>query len=120
MTLSNPVIHLSRVLFLIALLGVTTLAVLPGSALPAINLWDKLNHALAFFVLALLLAAACPGLALLRQWLILLSYGVAIELLQAGLSYRDASLADVLANVVGIALAALILVFFRRLSGDGD
>jgi VanZ family protein len=66
--------------------------------------WDKANHALAFFVLALLGAAAYP-----RRWrrvlLWLLAYGALIEVLQGLTGWRDAEWLDLLADGVGLALA---------------
>ncbi len=89
--------------FIVALCTVSALAVLPTDTLPGIDMWDKLNHALAFFMLALLMEKAWPNSALsLRPLLMLLLYGFLIEASQSLLSYRDGSVLDMLANAVGL------------------
>ena len=91
--------------FISALCAIYMLAVLPSDSVPGIQLWDKLNHALAFFVLALLMAKAWPSAALSWQQLaLLLCYGLFIELSQALLPYRDASWQDMVANACGLLL----------------
>jgi VanZ family protein len=83
----------------------------PSAPLPAGS--DKLVHAGLFLVFALLLRrslAMLPGVR--RPWLLAFAltaaYGGLTELLQLGLtSDRDAELADVVADVVGAALAGL-------------
>jgi VanZ family protein len=66
--------------------------------------WDKANHALAFFVLAVLGTSAYPA-----RWrgvlLALLVYGASIEIMQWLTGYRDAEWLDWLADGVGLALA---------------
>lgn len=85
-------------------LGIFGLALLPqGSGPPLLPHLDKLAHAGAFTVLALLGTRAG-----LRPWLLaalLLAYGVGIEVAQGVFTTtREASLADVLADALGIAL----------------
>lgn len=103
--------------------------VLPGSATPVGPAWlirfaaaggDKLVHALLFFGLALLTVRALRPLDPRRA----LGWSIALGILWASLSewiqrrvaYRDASLADVAADLVGVALAAL-LVWWRDGTG---
>jgi len=91
--------------FVSALCAIYTLAVLPSDAVPGPQLWDKLNHVLAFFMLALLMAKAWPSAGLCwPQLALLLCYGLLIELSQAMLPYRDASWQDMVANACGILL----------------
>jgi len=103
--------------------------VLPGSATPVGPPWlirfaaaggDKLVHALVFFGLALLTVRALRPLDRRRA----LGWSVALGVLWAPLSewiqrrvpYRDASLADVAADLVGLALAVM-LVWWRGGTG---
>jgi VanZ family protein len=95
--------------FIAALCAIYLLAVLPSDSLPGIQLWDKLNHALAFFVLAALLAKAWPAVPMFSLRLgVLLVYGLFIELSQLLLPYRDASWQDMVANATGLLLYALV------------
>lgn len=95
--------------FVSALCAIYILAILPSDSVPGIQLWDKLNHALAFFVLALLMAKAWPSAEVSWQQLaLLLCYGLFIELSQALLPYRDASWQDMVANACGLLFYILI------------
>ncbi|WP_225934381.1 MULTISPECIES: VanZ family protein [unclassified Cupriavidus] len=92
-----------RVLFALCALAVLVLSLLPPDAPEVTTGWDKANHLLAFGTLAVLGVRAWPA----RLWhlvLALTAYGGAIEILQSLTSYRDPSWADLLADVLGIAV----------------
>lgn len=106
---------LSRVLkplFWAALIFAYSAAVMPGTRAPRIVQWDKLEHMIAFFTLALLAGLAWRSMSL---WLIgfgLAMVGLAIELTQAIPALnRDPSgadfVADCMAIVIGLGLAHL-------------
>lgn len=68
---------------------------------------DKVNHLMAFIELTLLSRLSWPDA---RPWHyapLLLTFGFAIEVIQATLPYRDFSLADVAADGLGIAIVML-------------
>jgi VanZ family protein len=104
-----------RGLLWLALVLVMALALLPTAGLLTPGLWDKAQHAVAFAVLAGLALLAYPGRSRALLLGLLMAYGVGIELLQSGLPYRDASLADVLANAVGVAVVWLAAAAVRGL-----
>ena len=95
-----------KVLFGLALLSVMLLALLPTEmlTLPVFKWWDKVQHALAFGVLALLGFAAFPN-RLGRVVMGLVLYGVAIELAQLAVGWRFGEWQDVMADTVGVVLA---------------
>lgn len=97
-------------LLLAALMAVIlVLALLPGSGQPAFGHVDKLQHAAAFMVLWAVGRRAGLGPAWVLP-VLLLVFGVAIELAQAGwTTTRDPSLGDVLADVAGIAAGRWLL-----------
>ncbi|RYF55505.1 MAG: VanZ family protein [Comamonadaceae bacterium] len=69
--------------------------------------WDKVNHVLAFAVLALLGCRSYPR----RAALVLsglLAYGGAIELLQAFTGYRAAEWLDLAADGAGLSFGWLL------------
>ena len=79
---------------------------------------DKLSHVLAYlYVTTWFALLACQRLHLIAVVILLFFYGLLIELLQALTSYRMAELADLVANLSGIALAMPLyrLSWFRRL-----
>jgi len=100
---------LFRRLFVIALIGVTVLAVVPEEAAVVTSGWDKANHFIAFFVLLALLDRAYPaGRFVVFKIAALLGYGILLEIVQSLVAGRDASLLDVGADMVGLAAYALV------------
>lgn len=102
---------LSRMAFYVGLVLVVALSLIPQDAMPAQSLWDKASHALAYGTLAVAGGIGYRGLrALVLVALGLLLLGAALELAQSALPDRIASLHDVLANAIGIALGSLFVV----------
>jgi VanZ family protein len=69
---------------------------------------DKVNHIMAFVCLGMLLCWSYPRLFWVKSLLLLTGYGLAIEVIQAFLPYREFSLLDLLADAFG-AVAGLWL-----------
>ena len=100
----------ARLLLALALMIVTYMALTPapGPVQEAVN--DKLGHALAFALLALLVHASWPQHHFgWRMALPLLAYGLAIECAQYFIPNRFFSLLDLLADGTGILLYLLLL-----------
>jgi VanZ family protein len=100
-----------RLLLGVALLCTTWLSLSPQpAALPDIPIADKWAHLGTYLALALLLDLGWPerrfGFA---KWGMLLFYGIAIELLQSQIPNRHASLGDMIANGLGMALYVFAL-----------
>lgn len=76
-------------------------AVLPDDGGIGFIPWDKAKHFIAFYVLTALAVAALPASRFWRIGVVLLTFGVAIEVAQA-LVGRDAALGDVVADACGI------------------
>jgi VanZ family protein len=102
--------------FYITLGAVSVLAVVPNyNALPpAVSFSDLLNHAVAFMTLFVLLRCAYPALSLRRAVTMLLGYAVLIEVVQAFLPNRFASLSDIAADAGGMLLGFLIHFMVKR------
>lgn len=94
---------------LVALILYGTLA--PSGDVPNLHVWDKLEHATAFFGVTfwfagLIRRSRYPALG---AWMVLL--GVAIEIAQGTMGFnRDMDIHDVYADATGIA-CALVLVY---------
>lgn len=104
-----------RLGFALLLLLISWLALSPSPPqLPATG-WDKLNHLLAFAALGCCGALAWPGR---RRWLVagLLAYGLLIELVQGLVPGRFSEPADVLADLLGIAVGLLLAALLAWLS----
>lgn len=95
---------------LVALITALSLLPIRGPDL-AIDNGDKLNHAFAYIVLMLYFGQLVGGGWRRRLWVLsaLLGYGILIECLQALLPFRTAELADLAANVTGMAIGWLLL-----------
>jgi len=104
-------------LFWLQIVVVTALMLLPRPP-PLIDTgWDKLNHLLAFAGPMFAGLAALPR----HRWaaicwlaLGLLAWGAALELAQGWLPPRTASLADLLADAVGMLLGAAFYALVWR------
>lgn len=107
-----------RPLFWLGLLIITGLALMPVDN-PSLTRdhADKINHVAAFVLLVPLLGLAyrisLPGIALL-----LLGYGLLIEIAQYALPYRMFSLLDFAADGVGVLVGGLLLVICYWLLGE--
>ena len=81
------------------------------------NLNDKVNHALAFYVLAFLADYSVPKVRFnLGNGLTILGYGLLIEVIQYFLPYREFSLFDLAADAIGIAVYVLSLPALSRIN----
>lgn len=95
-------------MFWLVALVVLVLALLPVAPHLPTTGWDKVNHVLAFAVLAALGQWSYPrGTAAVL--LSLLAYGCLIEALQALTPHRSAEWGDLLADGIGLALAWLAM-----------
>ena len=93
--------HAFRLALFICVLAIAYLAFAPPSQAPGTP-FDKLNHIIAFAVLAWLADKAYPECPAKHRWAFLLGYGLAIELIQGFLPYREPSLVDFAADAIGI------------------
>jgi VanZ family protein len=110
----------SRVLFAgaLALVFAGSVARLPAG--PDFPLADKLEHAATFFALTVLARFGYPDpRAADRLVPALLAYGMAIELVQALLPWRECSLLDWVADALGIACASFPPLRRRLAGGAG-
>ena len=104
-----------RYLLVFLVLVISYLAFTPIHHAVVERLPDKLNHASAFLALAFAVDFAFPERKFgLWKVLVLLGYGVLIELVQKFLPFRDAEVLDVVADGVGLLIYGAILPMLRR------
>lgn len=97
-------------LLAVMVISVAWLALSPNPPRQADTGWDKLNHVLAFTVLAVCArgaAADSPRLAH-RLWWLLVAFGGLIEIAQTQVPGRSGEWTDLLADAVGVACVALV------------
>ena len=99
----------------LAVLVVLVLSVIKtGSPLPG-EYSDKIEHALAFFLLAALAGIGHAGSGLARHLLLaLIVYGLLIEGIQWCIPWREFSLLDWAADTVGVASWLVVAWLWRR------
>jgi VanZ family protein len=104
--IEHPIfIRLSKWLFWVALFTIFFLAFSPSADIgPDFEHVDKIKHAIAFLILTLLFMMAYR-VGMVRAWFWMLLLGSLIEVVQYFLPYRDASLLDLMADMVGILVA---------------
>jgi VanZ family protein len=105
-----------RMFLLAALAVITHLATTPQQYPVVQHIWDKANHFLAFYVLALLIDFSFPKTNLgISKVITLLTYGILIEVIQSFIPNRSASLLDLVADGIGIAIYRFSLPAVRHL-----
>lgn len=91
---------------------------LPGTLVGGFSSLDKVQHAGAFFGLAVLLCAAYEAWRPRREWgylivfLLTISYGAIDEWSQSFVPYRSSDVCDWLADAGGAALGVGLMFFF--------
>ncbi|KEQ19592.1 hypothetical protein GZ78_06735 [Endozoicomonas numazuensis] len=98
------------------MISIVVLALLPLDKAPLPEVSDKLQHITAFLVLAFLIDASTPEKSF-NVWKVgcLMLYGLLIEWLQLQTDYRFFSLADLFADLAGIALYIFTIPVWKRL-----
>jgi len=107
---------LARLLFWLALLGATVLALMPQPPqLPTDQFGDKVNHVLAFATLAALAAFGWPRMERLRVVERLSFLGALIEVAQAMPAlHRDCDIRDWAADTMAIVVVTLVFALLAR------
>ena len=107
-----PVIVYRMVLFA-AMLFALLMALIPSQLDPTKFINDKLKHAVTFFVLFFLLDIFAFPTETFALWkpVSLLVFGIIIEVMQERTGYRQFSVGDIVANVVGISCYCLFFYF---------
>ena len=111
---------MKKILFWICFIGLNALALSPAPYLPPdlFDWWDKAQHAIGFGTLAVLAVLAYPDVSKFRIGLLLVAWGVLIEVLQHLGGYRFGDWQDALADgvgvVLGLVLAQGVLRFITR------
>lgn len=103
-----------RALVAVQVAGVCWLAFDPQPPAAATTSLDKLDHALAFAVMAFSARLGWPRARALAPALALLALGALIEIVQLGVPGRSSELADLAADGVGITIGLALQRATRR------
>ena len=116
MKLSLRQIVYYRALLCISLVVITYLATTALEFTVVSSVYDKLNHFVAFLVLALLVDFSFPNSRFNTvKILSLIVYGFSLEIIQHFLLHRMFSLLDIGADITGLFGYGLLIPFIKRL-----
>ncbi len=109
-----------KFLFYLALMVIEYLATTSVHIKVIESIWDKANHFIAFFTLYILFSLSYKDLKTLIKVILLLLFGIQIEIVQYFLPYRDFSLLDVIADFIGIILGVLVydIINIKKVLGN--
>jgi len=99
---------------MVAVVAVYILALLPQDQAPQFAWSDKANHIFAFVVLGLLLRLGFK-ISYWQSLLLLIGYGVFIEISQYFTPDRSAELADIGADTIGSFIGLKLYKYLRRI-----
>jgi VanZ family protein len=106
--------YLYKITFFLALLIIEFLATATKSVEQITLGWDKLNHLAAFSVLYILFSLAFRQVSVVLKVVLLIAYGLQIEIAQHFLPPREFSLLDVVANILGILFVFFIYSYIAK------
>lgn len=104
-----------QLLLALAVVWTAWASLMPVNALPAVQVWDKLAHAVNYALLAVLLLSAQRRIPPWAVVLVIVAFGGLIELAQMATGYRRGEWLDMLANFVGACAGTLLWWLSRRL-----
>jgi len=105
---------LHKLMFYGCLVCIEFLATTTQEIKPLAHTWDKANHFIAFMTLYILLTFAYKNLSIVAKILILLAFGMQIEIVQYFIPGRDFSGFDVIADSVGIAIGIGTYLVYQK------
>ena len=103
-----------KLYLLVCLLAIEFLATTTSVHIELVeSIWDKANHFVAFFVLYILLSFSYSNFSLTVKILLLLVFGLQIEIVQDLTERSDFSMFDIFADSIGI-LIGIVTVWILR------
>ena len=108
-------------LLFISLVVITYLATTALEFAVVSSSFDKINHILAFLVLALLVDFSFPNSRFNTDKIFpLIAYGISLEIIQYFLPHRMFSLFDIAADSLGLIAYGVLIPFIKRVPAFSD
>ena len=104
-----------RIILSISIILVSILAVQDVDVESSINLSDKLIHFSCFFYLTIIAWLSRIMHKEFSLYVIVLAYGILIEIVQIYIPYRSFEFLDIFADLTGILVGSLFINFFKDL-----
>lgn len=106
-----------KIMFFVCLVSIEYLATTSVHISVVEGMWDKSNHFIAFFTLYVLLSISYNQLSIVKKFLLLLLFGVQIELVQELIGRSRFSVLDIVADTIGITLGIVFYYYFKNTLG---
>lgn len=104
-----------RAMFFISIIVIGFLATTTTVHIEMIeNIWDKANHFIAFFTLYILMSFGFLKLSIMKKVVLLLLFGIQIEIAQYFIDGRFFSTLDVFADIIGISIGVVSVKVLTR------
>lgn len=103
-----------KIMFFLCVVVILYLATTTQEIKPLEHTWDKANHFIAFITLYILLSLAYQSLNIKIKALILIGYGIFIEIVQYFIPGRDFSGLDVVADSIGIVIGVILFMLYQK------
>ena len=103
-----------KILYVLYIVMLICLSLMPLGNFHTLNTHDKINHFLAFLVFTII-GFLGYRFKYFYLFLIGISVGSMIEILQSFTKYRSAELLDLFADTVGILVGIIIIILFNKL-----
>lgn len=105
-----------KLYLLVCLLAIEFLATTKVHIEVVEGIWDKANHFIAFFVLYILLTFAYKNLSIIIKILLLIAFGLQIEIVQELTGRSAFSGLDMFADSVGILIGIVVVWILKKSS----
>jgi len=103
-----------KIMFSLCVIVIFYLATTTQEIKPLEYTWDKANHFIAFMTLYILLNLAYQSLNIKIKALMLIGYGIFIEIVQYFIPGRDFSGFDVIADSIGIFIGVVLFMLYQK------
>ncbi len=110
----NQIPFVFKVLFLGTLFFISWQTLTPQPLQPLTVVNDKIGHISAFFALMFLFKQGWKSISFTIAFILLLNYGIGIEILQYFIPGRSFSIADMFADALGLLLGIGLSQYFRN------
>jgi len=114
--MERPIRLAFKLIFMAALIAIAWASLVPQDVRPQTGFWDGWEHLAAYFVLGITGFIAFPSPShRLKMLVLIIVYGIVLEVMQGFLPGRMPGVVDALANSIGAGLAFLAVWSFDRL-----
>ena len=109
------ILHSSRLILLISIVSISILSIQEIEVQSSVNFSDKLFHFFCFLYLTIISWLSRIIYKELWLYVIVLAYGILIEIVQIYIPYRSFEFLDIFADFLGVLAGSFLINFFKDL-----